>query len=112
MKYSKAILYAAQGLSFFTLFFVGMFIAGEIFSVKPSSFNSAKEVVMFSLFPIGLCIGLFASWKNSLTGGSISSGSMIAFHIIDPSIGFLTWFDVLTLPAVLFLIHGLITYKR
>ena len=112
MTFSKAILYAAKGLSIFTLFFIGMFIAGELFSDNPSSYNSAKEVLMFAFFPTGLCIGLFASWKNSLVGGIIATGSMIAFHITDPSIGFLTWFDVLTLPAVLFLAHGIITQKR
>lgn len=108
----KAILWTARVLSIFTLFFIGMFLAGELFSEQTSIFNSTKEVILFCFFPIGLCLGLVVSWKNSLVGGIIGSMSMIAFHIIEPSIGFLTWFDLLTLPAVLFLLHGSINLRK
>ena len=108
MTLNKAILYTAKGLSIFSLFIIGMFLAGEFFSDQASSFTSTKEIIMFSFFPMGLCIGLILSWKNSLIGGLIATISILAFHFIEKSMGFHIWIDGLAFPGVLFLLNGII----
>lgn len=106
---NRIILWTARGLSIFSLFFIGMFLAGEFFSEQASTFTSNKEIILFCFFPIGLCLGLIYSWKNAFIGGAISTICIIAFHLLETKIGFNVWLDGLALPGALFLIHGLIS---
>ncbi len=92
----------------FMLFFVGAHIFGESQGPAPT----ASEWVGLAFFPTGLIVGLSIAFFRAKTGALTALTSLAAFYIWHfaraggPPAG--QFFLLLTAPAVLFLISGLL----
>jgi uncharacterized membrane protein AbrB (regulator of aidB expression) len=92
--------------------FIALVLIGVFFDKDPGGFNSTKEILLFSLFPVGVYAGMIVSWwKSPLFGGLISTICLIIFHIIETEIGLNIWLDGISAPGLLFLIYGLLKSK-
>ena len=107
----------ARVMSVLVLIFLLAFLIGEGFmGDDPLVMPTVQEWVSLLFFPIGLLIGLGVGWWHELWGGLIGVGAILLFYLIDilftgtPPSGF--WFILLTVPAMLFLILGLINRTR
>jgi hypothetical protein len=77
---------------------------------------TSRDLILLAFFPVGLVIGLLigltGGWRREILGGCISVGSMLAFYGImlarSGSVPRTPYFAILTLPAVGFLMCGLL----
>jgi len=83
-----------------------LFIFGEGLDLSKLTLN---EWFGFLFFPFGLVIGLIISWKKEIVGGIVTIVSITVFAIAME----INWFIIaLGFPAVLFIIHGIITKNK
>jgi hypothetical protein len=75
---------------------------------------TARELLLFLFFPLGLCAGLAVAWWREGLGGGIAVASLAAFYLVDYwcSASFPRGFAFLVLagPGFLFLGCGLWTH--
>ena len=65
-------------IAFISFFVIAHLVGPEGFGM----FNSLGEVVQFLFFPSGICLGMIIAWKWEGLGGFITTGSLIAFHVL------------------------------
>ena len=74
---------------------------------------TARELLMFSFFPLGFCVGMLLAWWREALGGAITVASLAVFCLVDRfSSGSFPRgyaFGVLAVPGFLFLLSGLWT---
>lgn len=74
---------------------------------------TARELLLFLFFPVGVCLGMVVAWRWEGLGGGITLTSLAAFYLVDflMSSSFPRGyaFVVLALPGFLFLLSGLLT---
>lgn len=100
-----ALRWAGRLLSLGTIGVIAAFAFGEG-TPKPS------EWLLLAFFPIGLLVGLVLAWWREIPGAVVALGSMAAFYAIcfvaRGGVPTGPWFAVLALPAVVFLIAGVL----
>jgi len=75
-----ALRWSARVLSILAVGIVLMFIFGE--GLNLSRFT-ARDVVMFVFFPVGVCLGMPVAWQWEGLGGGITVASLAAFYLVD-----------------------------
>ncbi|MCD4654392.1 hypothetical protein K8T06_10725 [bacterium] len=71
-----------------------------------------RDLILFTLFPVGIIIGYIFAWWREFTGGLIAVLSVALFHIVFFYLegnwprGF--WFMIFGIPGGLFFLAGLI----
>jgi len=74
---------------------------------------TARELLLFLFFPLGVCVGMVVAWWREGLGGGISVGSMAAFYLADrlmsSSFPRGLAFAALAVPGFLFLLSWLWT---
>jgi hypothetical protein len=103
--------WSARALSLLAVAILLAFAFGE--GLNLSRFT-ARELLLFSFFPLGFCAGLVVAWWRELLGGGITVASLAAFYLVDYLLsssfprGFA--FLLLAVPGFLFLLCGLWTH--
>ena len=109
----RSLRWLARVLSLPCIGLVLLFVFGEGF---PMSAFTARDLCLFLLFPLGICLGMIVAWWRDGLGGSITIGSLAAFYLMHYVLsqqfpgGFA--FLLLALPGFLFLICWLGTPSR
>lgn len=74
---------------------------------------TARELVLFVFFPVGVCLGMALAWRWEGLGGTITVASLVAFYLVDwlMSSSFPRGFALVALaaPGILFLLCWLWT---
>src|SRR5665213_780144 len=70
--------WSARILSILSVGIVLLFAFGE--GLNFSHF-SARELVLFAFFPIGVCLGMALAWWREGLGGGITIASFVAFYL-------------------------------
>jgi hypothetical protein len=103
-----ALRWLARGLSVLAVGLVLLFAIGEELNLARFT---ARELVLFVFFPIGVCLGMVVAWRREGLGGFITVASLAAFYLADRVIspGYPRGFAFLAFasPGFLFLICGL-----
>lgn len=98
----------ARGLSILTVAILIAFAVGE--GLNLSRFT-ARELLLFAFFPVGLCMGLVVAWWREALGGGITVASLAVFYLADfimsSSFPRGIAFATLAIPGFLFLLSGL-----
>ena len=81
-------------------------VVAHLLGEESGSFISWSEVIQFSFFPIGICVGMIIAWKCEVFGGIITIISIFAFHLIRSDLLLDIWIDGLATPGILFLLCG------
>ena len=90
-----------------------MFAFGEGLNL---SHFTARELLLFLFFPLGVCVGMVVAWWREGLGGGITVGSLATFYLADRLLsssfprGFA--FVALVVPGLLFLLYRLRTRPR
>ena len=101
-------IWSIVSIAFVSFFVIAHIIGSEGFG----TLNSLSEVVQFLCFPSGISIGMILAWKWEGLGGFITTGSIIAFHVIRPDLIFDAGIDGLAAPGILFLVCWLLSRGR
>jgi len=97
--------WSARVLSILSVGVVLLFAFGEGLNL---SYFTARELVLFAFFPIGVCLGMALAWRWEGLGGGITVASLAAFYLVQRLTsssfprGFA--FAVLAAPGFLFLL--------
>lgn len=75
---SGAIRWIARIGSLISIALLLMFMFGGEESI---SFSNVREMIGFSLFPIGVIIGMILGWKNDMLGGGVVFVSLAGFYL-------------------------------
>jgi hypothetical protein len=76
----RALRWSARILSLMALAIVLLFIFGE----GPNLTHfTPHELVLFSFFPIGVCLGMLFAWRWEGWGGGITVASLAGFYLVD-----------------------------
>jgi hypothetical protein len=98
----------ARALSILSAAILVMFAVGE--GLNLSQFTP-RELVLFSFFPVGVCLGMAVAWRREVLGGGITVASVAGFYLAHRllSSGFPRGlaFVALALPGFMFLLGGL-----
>jgi hypothetical protein len=74
---------------------------------------TARELILFVFFPLGVCLGMVVAWRWEGLGGGITVASLAAFYLVHrlSSSGFPRGFAFLAFaaPGLLFLLSWLWT---
>lgn len=74
---------------------------------------TARELLLFMFFPLGLCAGMVVAWWREGLGGAITVASLAAFYLADRLLSSSfprgIAFVALAVPGFLFLLCGLLT---
>ena len=73
---------------------------------------TADEAVALALFPVGMCIGYIAAWKWPLWGGVVSCVCVAVFLLLMREPDVVPPVVIMTLPAVMFVVYGLLMRWR
>jgi hypothetical protein len=100
-----ALRWSARVLSILAMGVVLLFAIGEGLNL---SHFTARELVLFIFFPIGVCLGMGLAWRWEGLGGGITVGSLAAFYLVErlTSLSFPRGFALVALaaPGFLFLV--------
>ena len=44
---------------------------------------TARELILFVFFPVGVCLGMVVAWRREGLGGGITVASLAAFYLVD-----------------------------
>jgi len=103
-----ALRWSARVLSILAVGVVLLFAFGE--GLNLSNFT-ARELVLFVFFPLGVCLGMAVAWRWEGLGGGITVASLVSFYLVHHLMssrfprGFA--FVVLAAPGFLFLMWWL-----
>jgi hypothetical protein len=67
-------------LSILAIGIVLLFAFGE--GLNLSQFT-ARELVLFVFFPLGVCLGMVVAWRWEGLGGGITMASLAAFYLVN-----------------------------
>ena len=105
-----ALRWSARVLSILAVGVVLLFAFGEGLNL---SHFSARELVLFLFFPIGVCLGMALAWRWEGLGGGVAVASLAAFYLVErlTSSSFPRGFALVALaaPGFLFLVCWLWT---
>lgn len=77
---------------------------------------SSRDLLLMAFFPFGLAVGLALAWWRDLAGGLLALMSMAGFYVLylgmHGSVPKGPYFGILALPAVLFVIGGLLARRK
>lgn len=94
----------ARALSLGSVGFVLLFAVADLPSL---SALTPRELLLFALFPVGMCLGLIIAWWRERFGGGFAVLCVAAFYLVHYlSVHRLPkgpWLLVLPLPGLLFL---------
>ena len=76
----RALRWSARVLSILVVGIVLLFAFGE--GLNFSHFT-ARELVSFVFFPLGVCLGMVVAWRREGLGGGITVASLAAFYLAD-----------------------------
>jgi hypothetical protein len=86
-----------------------------VFGESGTGPTGAREWIYLALFPFGFSVGYLLGWRWPIFGGSFSVAcvilSLIATGRLFPLGAYLVW-GVLTIPAVLFIVAGLMKRRK
>lgn len=91
------------------------FVGEALFPHAPASF-SARDIVLFLFFPVGMGIGLILAWFRELIGGGIAIGSVVGFYlavlIMDGRFPGGPFFVLLAAPGLFFMLARLLDREQ
>ena len=106
----RALRWSARVLSILAVGIILLFAFGEGLNL---SLFTARELVLFVFFPLGVCLGMVVAWRWEGLGGGITVASLAAFYLVHrlSSSSFPRGFAVVALaaPGFLFLLCWLWT---
>lgn len=81
-----------------------------LFATSGGDPPTAFEWLLLACFPVGVALGMIVAWRREILGGSITLGSLVAFHGLlafgdRPPAG--PWFVVFASPGIVLLAVGL-----
>jgi hypothetical protein len=76
----SALRWSARVLSILAVGVVLLFAFGEGLNL---SHFTARDLVLFVFFPIGVCLGMALAWRWEGLGGGITIASLAAFYLAD-----------------------------
>lgn len=76
----RVLRWSARGLSILAVGVVLLFAFGEGLNL---SHFTARELVLFLFFPIGVCLGMALAWRWEGLGGSVTVASLVAFYLAE-----------------------------
>jgi hypothetical protein len=111
---SKALSWLARILSLASIAFVLVFLFGEGLSSHGAQ-PKAAEWISLALWPGGVCVGLVVAWFQKGVGGTVATGSLIAFYgwnLLERG-RFPTgpYFLLVAAPGILFLLSWLLSRR-
>jgi hypothetical protein len=108
-----ALLWIARATSLLSISVLLAFFIGEGFDPRSVAF---REWIGLLFFPFGIVAGMAICWWHELLGGAVAILSLGAFYmfntIVAGSFPDGAAFAVFTLPAILFLLHGMLRRQR
>jgi len=106
----RVLRWSARMLSILVVGVLLLFAFGE--GLHLSQFT-ARELVLFVFFPLGVCLGLALAWRWEGLGGGVTVASLAAFYLVHrlSSSGFPRGFALVAMaaPGFLFLVCWLWT---
>lgn len=106
MTAAKITLWSARILGAIIVAFVLFFLLARIFGNGEDGGPMSKEdMVTFTFFPLGLCIGLLLAYKWVGIGGLVATGSMVVLFILRTDLLASTYMLTIAFPGLLYLLH-------
>ncbi len=76
----SALRWSARVLSILAIGILLLFAFGE--GLNLSQFT-ARELLLFVFFPLGVCLGMIVAWRWEGLGGGITVASLAAFYLVN-----------------------------
>ena len=105
-KTRKTLRIVSRVLGTITLGFLLYFLLAHLFGESESGegFNTTKEILMFTCFPIMATLGLILALKWPKIGGWLILVSMLVFYFLEPGMLKNIYLGVVTLSGILYLL--------
>jgi hypothetical protein len=70
-----------------------------------------REWILIAFFPVGVAAGTIIAWRREVLGGSITAGSLLAFHALLGQVSAGPWFLTFASPALALGACGLVARR-